>query len=243
MSIKQVFVFVFVFFSSFICYPFFHLFPLFKKCKICNIVFWIEHDSPPALWNFSENSSILKALLVPQFLNIQMFECFFIFHWIQCKGIGILKICSTTYEKNRLNGETSSWWVCTISPLCGKHSYFRLLRKKTSLYFNAFVLWSTLKNQQQQQHSLCLFAAPSSQNGFGRCFFRPNFFFAGGVCKTRTEVDLHWIVRCCFMPCLNKLARQCFPCCYRRYFGKQNVCDSMCTGFQIKMTILQCMSR
>ena len=169
---------------------------------------------------------------------------FFIFHWIQCKGIGILKICSTTYEKNRLNGETSSWWVCTISPLCGKHSYFRLLRKKTSVYFNAFVLWSTLKNQQQQlQHSLCLFAAPSSQNGFGRCFFLPNFFFAGGVCKTRTEVDLHWIVRCCFMPYLNKLARQCFPCCYRRYFGKQNVCDSMCTGFQLKMTILQCMSK
>ena len=34
-------------FSSFICYPLFHLFPLFKRCKICNIVFWIEHDSPP----------------------------------------------------------------------------------------------------------------------------------------------------------------------------------------------------
>ena len=115
-------------FSSFICYPLFHLFPLFKRCKICNIVFGIEHDSPRPLELFRK--FISEALLVPQFLNIQIFECFFILHWIQCKGIGTLKKCSTIYEKNRLNGETSSWWVCTISPLCGKHSYFRLLREK-----------------------------------------------------------------------------------------------------------------
>ena len=32
-----------------------------------------------------------------EYPNIWMF--FFIFHWIQCKGIGILKICSTIIEK------------------------------------------------------------------------------------------------------------------------------------------------
>ena len=164
-----------------------------------------------------------------------------IFHRFQCKSIDIVQISFVP-----LYTEKSPKWRGFI--LMSVHHYAVNIHNsdccgKTSAYFNAFVLSSTLKNQQQQQHSLCLFAAPSSQNGFGRCFFLPNFFYAGGVCKTRTEVDLHWIVRCCFMPCLNKLARQCFPCCYRRYFGKQNVCDSMCTGFQIKMTILQCMSK
>ena len=128
-SNKSLFLFLFCF-SSFICYPLFHLFPLFKKCKICNIVFWIEHDSPPRPLELFRKFIDFEGATRPSVFEYPNVWMFFIFHWIQCKGIGILKICSTTYEKNRLNGETSSWWVCTISPLCGKHSYFRLLREK-----------------------------------------------------------------------------------------------------------------
>ena len=46
-------------------YSFLNQFPaqkaLFKVPKICNIIFWIEKDPLPPLWNFTENSSDVAA--------------------------------------------------------------------------------------------------------------------------------------------------------------------------------------
>ena len=44
--------------------------------------------------------------------------------------------------KNPLNGEASSWWVCTIMQ---QTFIIQIVAEKNSVYFNAFVLWSTLK--------------------------------------------------------------------------------------------------
>ena len=41
------------------------MFKALYRYKIYNINFWIENAPPPSLWNFSENSSVLVALPVP----------------------------------------------------------------------------------------------------------------------------------------------------------------------------------
>ena len=58
------------------------------KSKICNIIFWIENDLHPTLWNFSINSSVLvpcpslSLFLISK--EIQDFNC-----GIQLRSLGM----------------------------------------------------------------------------------------------------------------------------------------------------------
>ena len=123
-------------FSSFICYPLFHQFPLFKRCKICNINF-LDWKWLPPLWNFSENSSVSEASTVPQFLNIQIFVCFLFFIEFNAKVLTNI-ICSTIYMKkspkcrgfilmsvhhyaaNIHNSDCCRKTACTLTLLCSE---------------------------------------------------------------------------------------------------------------------------